>query len=687
MSTKRQRTHGEHVHRETRKNYHQRQRRAVREAFDAANRAVAMGQWSEAHEIMATGLLPLLEQLDVTKAWRDYSGALEGFDRVTFQHYREQGEQLAQRAAGGESDAQSALRTALRSIEVVAAEHGIVDDELRNYATATGYAHQVGVLHKQYEYDHDPEVAIVSDHAGLTKSIYVGETGEGKSTSMDTEVEDRYNAGYKVIDLLDTDELESGVYDIPQKQQVLRDARIEMGMAPDFRESTTLDAPEVEILVPMTPALEGQQLPFDTEDERFTIRPFTIPAPDLTKRALLNFVKTVVSKQQEVAIGTAYEEVRDDRDDWRLCDLADAVDRQRGLADNFKHRVRKLIESLQEKGFIRDQHCDHALDWERIFKDNDTITVFSTMLMREREDKLMVITHLTSSLYHERKLFHDLPPCVGVFRELHELAGHQNVASDDEREKAVQGAFQTEFSYILRKNRHEDLEILADTQDFMDIDKSVRKRFNRAVAFQTQNDAVEELFAMVAGNKGLHKKYAGHVSRNFAKATGTVFGKTGPNGEDGTPFLTPVQFAPPSWHNFDNEQDDTGIEARIRYLDREELRVPPWDVELPGRFAVDDVEYGDESGNEKKDGIKRFANNCVIEDPDSEVRTERVRDAYEQFAEENGYPKASPQSFGQLFPIDCERDRTSPITYVGIQLNPRGQTLLNNAGGSEAVAD
>lgn len=684
---KRQRSHGEHVRRETEKRFHKRQRRAVREAFDAAERAMARASFEHAHDILSGGLIPLLEQLDVTDNWWAYSDDLDGFDRTAFDRYREEGDSLSTSAEDGDHAAQFAIRQAMRSVEAVAADHGIVDDELRNYATALGYSHQVGVLHKQYEYDHDPEVGIVSDHAGLTKSIYVGETGEGKSTSMDTEVEDRYNAGYKVVDLLDTDELECGVYDIPQQQEVLRSAREQMGLSPDFEASEELDSPEIEILVPLTPGLEDEKLPFDTESEAFSVRPFTIPAADLTKRALLNFLKTVVSKQQEVAIGTAFEEVRNEREDWRLRDLADAVDRQRGLHDNFKHRVRKLIQSLQEKGFIRDTQCDYALDWERIFRDDGTITVFSTMLMREREDKLMVITHLTNALYHERKHYHDLPKCVGVFRELHEVAGHQNVASDDAREKAVQSAFRTEFAYILRKNRHEDLEILVDTQDYLDIDKSVRKRFNRAVAFQTQTDAIESLFATVAGDKGLHKRYAGSISRNFGKATGTVFGKTEPNGQDGTKFLTPVEFAPPSWHNFDNERDDTGIEARIRYLDREELRQPPWDVELPGRFEVSDGEYGDESGDDKKTGVKQFADRCIIEDPDAEVRTAKVLEAYNQFATENGYPEASPQSFGQLFPIDCERDRTPPITYVGIQFTPRGQSLLNGGGGAPATAD
>jgi len=304
--------------------------------------------------------------------------------------------------------------------------------------------------------------------------------------------------------------------------------------------------------------------------------------------------------------------------------------------------------------------------------------------MRERQDKLMVISYLTRAIYHKRKNYEDLPDCAGVFRELHEVAGHQNVRSDDAREKAIQKAFRTEFSYILRKNRHEDLELLVDTQDYLDIDNSVRKRFNRAVAFESSSNVVEDLFDQVAGNKWMHKKYGRNVSQNFDKATGTVFGKNGTE----QPFLTPVEFVPPSWHNFDNEEDDTGWQTRVKHLDNEEFRPIDWDTRLPGRLEIHVDDTPSDSGDDSEEkpeqaAIEAFAESCLVHEPDAAVPTHRVRDAYRSFADEADLVEFdTSESFGIWFGrnVDCENDRIGDTQhYVGIELSPEGQSYLRDA--------
>jgi hypothetical protein len=700
------RRYGEHVREQTQQNQRWRRDRVVRQAIEHGNKAMAVDDDAEAARVLAYVILRGLRSRD-TRTLADYHELLSDDPELpwhwhelkSFEDSPETFIAPLEDGARGSFEASQAAETVRRAFEAaesIAAHHGIVEDQLRNYATATGYSLQTGILHKTYEFEHDSEISLVSRRSGLTKTLYNGKTGEGKSTSLDGEVEDRFNSGFKVIDVLDTDELESGVYDIPQQQDVLRDVREEMGLPADFTESDEHDRPNIEILVPLTPGLDGEELPFDTESEQFTARPFTIPASKLSKRSLLGFLKSVVTKQQEVAIGLAYEEVRDEKDDWTLKDLAQKVRRQKGLADNFKHRVTRLLKSLQDKGFIRTQSCPHALDWERIFRDIDTITVFSTSLMREREDKLMVISYLFRALYHERVGLGELPDCVGVGRELHEIVGHQNTRSDDEREKAIQEGIKTELGYILRKNRHESLELIMDTQDILDLDKSIRKRFNRAITFRTQDESLEELFKQVAGNKGAYYNYGDVVSKHWERGVGTVLGNTGPNAVGNTPFLSPVKFAPPSWHNFDNDEDDTGWESRVKYIEREELRAHSWDTSLPDELAIgisedeEPEEGGEGDVDEREQAMNTFAEECILDEPDGAVPAEDVREAFKQFAKENDWPVIdSPQSFGMWFSraVDYNNDRFGGVQhYETITLTPVGESYAFEDSGTEAAA-
>ncbi|MCL9818331.1 hypothetical protein [Natronocalculus amylovorans] len=567
----------------------------IREAIEIGNRALSDGDIEKAALTMDQVILPALKEREGHLHWRGFNKRLRNNDTHewhwdSLKRFVDDSDYYIEQVTGDSVSprSQPVRRTiqAFESVEAVCAMLGIVKDEMRNYAKATGYSIQTGVLYKTYEFNHDREVSIVSRSSGLTKTLFNGETGEGKSASMSADVEDRYNTGFKIVDIVDTDEFENAVYDIPQQQNVLRRVREDMGLPVDFTESSDYKKPQIEVLAPMTPAVTDHRLPYNMDSDEFVIRPFTIPAADLSKRALLGFMGSVVTKQQGVAIGTAYEALRDDKDDWTLRDLASYVDHLEGLADNFKARIRKLLATLQSKGFIRDRDCPHALNWEDIFRDTETITVFSQALMREREDKLMVIAYLTRSLYHARKFHRGLPDCAGVFRELHEIVGHQNARSDDEREKAIQQGIKTELGYIMRKNRHEGLELLCDTQDFTDLDKNVRKRFNRAVSFLTQDDAIKALFENVSGNKAMYHDYGNTVARNFGKGQGTVFGKTGPNADGSTPFLTPVHFAPPSWHVLDTDEADDGLIARTMFYDREELRRPQWNTDIPDRLKV-----------------------------------------------------------------------------------------------------
>jgi len=405
---------------------------------------------------------------------------------------------------------------------------------------------------------------------------------------------------FKIVDLVDTDKVENGVYDLHQQQDVLRDVRERMGLPEDFGGIDEFEQPNIEILVPLTRDIQGQEVPIDPDSGESVVQPFTIAASDLTKRALKHFVAGATSQQQKV-IGTCYDRLENKHDDWTLKQLAEEVLGMEGISDSFKRRSLHQIETLQQTGFVRDKECPHRLDWEQVFRDTDTITSFTTALMEEYDQKLMVMAYLIHSIYHERDDCDNLPPAVGVAREMHEVVPHAQESNGTEREQALQTAIVGELSYILRKQRKQSLEFICDTQDITDLKRGIRKRFNRAVTFQTHEDALEELFDKIVGNKSLFRQYHESIQTNTV-GRGTVLGKTVPNNEDGSAFLSQVQFAPPPWHVFDDDQHDTGLHARVELTD-EEWGSHGWNTRLPDHLELDVDELKREQEHEEDDGV------------------------------------------------------------------------------------
>lgn len=603
-----QRTFGEHVQHQTEKQREYAQREFLRKATDRANRALVLNDYEQLSKMCDRYLLPIMFDTVTMGSLRDREQQLE--DKFSY-HTGD----LYSYAVHGDRDPRT-IRRAFESLESIAMDSGIVDDEMRNYVKATGFQSQMGVMYKLYEYDAGDQAQLISYHSGETKTLYHGETGEGKSTALSTDVADRWRINctgawedgkrrreddIKIIDLIDTDEFENAVYDIPQQQDVLRDIRSRMGLEPDYTTIDGFDRPDIEILVPLTSGLADEELPFEVTDGEVGESPvtgFTVAASDLTKRSLKHFIAGSTPEQRRV-IGTCYDRVEESTDDWTLRDLARELHGLDGISDNFKRRAVRNIEDLQATGFIRDKECPHRIDWERIFRETGTITAFSQSFLDEYDSKLMVLSYLFHSIYHKRGEYSNLPPCVGIGRELHEVAPHSQESNGTDREQALQSSIIGELSYILRKNRHQSLEFIFDTQDITDLKRGIRKRFNRAITFQTHEDAMEELFDKVIGNKSLFRSYRDTVSTSV-KGRGTVLGKTKPNDEDGTDFLAPVQFAPSAWHVFDDDEYDTGLHERVAYLD-EEWRPHDWDTTVPERLQIDSEEIEAEIEAEEKD--------------------------------------------------------------------------------------
>ncbi|AUX09286.1 hypothetical protein AArcSl_1657 [Halalkaliarchaeum desulfuricum] len=571
---------------------------------------------------------------------------------------------------------------ALDALIAIADHEGITED-VSNHAEARGFELPMGRVWSSYEMEYGDEIRIVSRNSGWPKTLFCGDTGQGKSATLDGAVADRYASGMKIVDLVDTDEFESGVYDIPQRQPALRDARRDLELPAGADVMDDFDAPDLEILVPLTPETASMDVPVpegaDVDDS--VVRPFTIPASDLDETTLVSFLTALVSKQQEASIRTAYNAVAEG--DWTLQDLAEQIAKRDDLQDSYQRRVLRLLEDLQSKGFIRDQDCEYAIDWDDIFYDTDTVTAFSVAPLEEI-DQLMVLSYLVRALYDERTSRTELPACAGVARELHEIVPHREEAAADARAEALQGAIASNLSYILRKNRHERLEILADTQDVMDLKKGVRLRFSRFVAFQMPDRSLKSCFEY-AGASGFDSC---RNSIGPEAGVGAVIGMSEAAIEYERDFISPVQFAPAPFHHFDVDEHDSGFDARCDYLD-EDLVPVPWLGSVPDRLCFG---VGDVAGEEIAEGspYQEFAEECLERGPGKTVVKRDVIDAYNNFAEERGYDTVGVRWFLRKFrkqtTDEWELESYSERKYDGVELTQAGQQYLPSGGADTEMA-
>lgn len=664
---------------DTTKNDRWDRRTRIKESINAA--AAALSEYRLDHEraaaIATDQLVPLLlgadedRQLDELKRYRE-----------AFATERPDWDYLAAWAAVEGSLSPAQTESAIHALTAIAEDEGIVSP-VSNHSQALGHSVQIGRLWSTFDWDHGEKVKLVSRNSGMPKTLFCGKTGQGKSATLDTEVEDRFNHGYKIVDLLDTDEFESAVYDIPQKQPDLRDAREEMNLPADFTESDDYDSPKVEIMVPLMPETEDLRIPVD-DDGNTVVKPFTIPASDLDETTLVSFLSALLSKQQEASIRTAYD-AASEADDWTLEDLAAEIRDSDDLGEKFKRRAIRLLENLQNKGVIRDQTNAHSIDWERIFSDTDTITAFSVAPLRDETDQLMVLSYLFNAVYYERKWSRsDLPPCAAVARELHEVVPHREETNDDDRVKALQKAIASNLSYVMKKNRHQQLELLFDTQDFMDLKKGVRKRFSRFVAFKMPTSTLKNVF-QVAGEYGYEKAAK---SIGVEKGEGAVIGVTEPNVTEEVPFLSPVKFAPASFHHFDVDEHNTGFEARVDYLG-ESMTTADWQGDLDEGLSFEvEALLGDESFNP----YQKFTEQCLVTGEGLREPAGAVYDAYTNFVQERGIEPVGKSWFSRKYneavdDVALEQyNNGETIFYEDVSLNQAGNEYLPAGSGGGAPA-
>ncbi len=255
----------------------QRQRRldakraTIREWVDQGSRAVADGNWLQVGLIFRDVLVP---ELEITRRdYPRYNHALRNTDETwapdALQTVSKHIDRYLTAAHQGNLTRKQAhrLTNAFESAVSIAAVDGLIDSTLVSEVPAWEYEHQVGVRHYSptSSADKEPQLIDPDPDAELKATLVTGGQGSGKSTFVETLVEDRMARGHVVVDLLDFVKSENAMYDIEQRQEVLSEIREEMGLDLGFEAH---DPPSVEVYAPLTDGLASSKVPFDRRSYR-----------------------------------------------------------------------------------------------------------------------------------------------------------------------------------------------------------------------------------------------------------------------------------------------------------------------------------------------------------------------------------------------------------------------------------
>jgi hypothetical protein len=589
-----------------------------------------------------------------------------------------------------------AYRRAFESLAALAEWRGVVPSDVQRSVPVQGHELQLGQQQVAPNAGTPSVHRIVDPASHPPVAAFQGLPGFGKTTAMTAAVEDRYAAGKKVVDVADLAELENGLYDLPQSQDGLRDVREELGLPPDFRAADGYDPPDVEILVPLHRGLDDCEVPVraktDDGGTETVVRPFTIPAGEVSRKAL-NLMLSHLTDVQQTYLDRAYQSLAAEGEEWSLRDLADAV-LETDAQDGVKRRIYNTLAALQSAGFIRHSDCDHALDWERVFRDDDTITVFSQSLLEDSAHKFMVLSYIVHSLYHERQQHDSLPSLVAVFRELHGIAPNDATASEDERERELQSGIVAAFQELCSMHRHEDIEVLADTQQIMgQVNKRAREQVERVVSFRSQYGTLKNLFSDMVGLDDDRYHYMNKIARRFETGEAAIIGKTGMDSD----LEMTISWAPPMCHHLDQQDGHgSGWRARVALSKRydcvptEEFDDAPWDPTVPEALQFERLELEEEELD-----VQTFVEACLQPSEGDRVTADRVDSTARSWANHNDTDAPSRKALGMAIKkvydgVNSYRERQDGEKvrfYDGLTLSPTGHRFTDDNTDATATAD
>jgi hypothetical protein len=625
-------------------------RQSLQRWCDLGHEALVTREWELLHAICDAELLPrietaprvlratarLAEEADRPfdgQALRQYAQRCDGSAHVDVHPGVDVDETTLQNVESGVESvpvSEATLAVSFRSIYTLLAVAGRVDTQAKSVVPALEYEHQVGERYYSALSPGSKQVELIErdSDADLEATLFTGGQGSGKSTSVETIVEDRIARGHKIIDLMDFTKAENTMYDVPPRDLELQEIRAEMGLDVGFQEH---DPPRVEVRVPLTPGIEEMQLPFDTEREEWVVKPFVVAASDLSYRQLV-MVLPHVTKTHEQHLRAAYQTLDQSRDNWSLADLARTVRDETNASDTLADRIERSLETAQNKAFVRDKNApeEFQLNWNEIMMDTDAITSFSLFPIREKSDKLLLASYLLDGMYEARNDLHrtfslrDYPPVTCVIRELHQIV--PSSTSPQEAEATIENYMVDTMSELLALVRHANIEFLCDTQKFkQQLSSDVSKLFTRIFAFGGQRPDIKKVFQTRIGSNTANEQ-APKVAKYGDGKCAVVSG-------DG--YSMPIQMAPPRCHHLDAKSDGNGLRFRSEHPTlNEDLRDVPWDTSIPPRLRFDNVDPSP---------IAEFWYQCVRQTQNGEgwVLRETMHEAYTKWAEANDKPPKS----------------------------------------------
>ncbi len=612
-------------------------RQRVKTAIDDGHKAQSKGEYDQLAQVIAGGLLPALEidrwslwQYDEQLAYSPYGWDMaavtqffENQDRYLTPEGEDATEWLAARSNRGETareHRQRILDTVFESLESAAIVEGHLPSKLEKKQSVFEYSHQVGERYLRADSSAGGDLETIDPDDDWKATLLAGGQGSGKSTASGTLIEDRYSIGNKVVDLVDLSKAENVTHDI-EDQSKLSQFREEMGLDVGFEE---FDQPDIEILVPLTRELEDARVPTNVETGEPVVTPFTIPASELTYRQLVMLLPHT-TEVQEQHLRSAHERLSRERSDWSLSDLARAVRDDPKAGEKISDRIESSLRTVQNKSFIRDGECEHKLEWGPIMKDAETITAFTLFQIRERIDKLLIISYLIDSLYDARHkllrqgLLPEFPALTCVMREMHQVAPRNK--AEQSSESTIEGVMVDNLSDLFALMRHVNMEVIADTQKFhRQLHPSISSLFHRVYAFGGQKPDIEKIFkTRVNPNGNPAQKVADYENGECALVSGSIGG-----------YKMPIKFAPPRHHHLDAQEDGDGFTFRTKVLKDEEMKPSPWDASVPDRLLFTD---------ESDDPVIKFFEKFLTytgNETDYTVK-EEITDAYNDWADVNGY--------------------------------------------------
>jgi len=663
--------YGEYHREQAEREQQWRRREVIRQSVRHVNRRLAGGDYAAAARICRERLAPALD-VDVW-ALDEYHDALaksplawdwEAINRFLdgpgrWQRLASAGVEdvtalkrtMAKGGLPAEVDAKRVIHHAAKSLESIAVAQGSISATLTQSSAVLGYTLQLGQQWHGWEFDNDDEVEIVNPDLHPPFTMCIGDPGNGKSTAVETLAEDAYQAGQKIIDLVDFSELENAVYDVESRDDELRSIRENYGLPASFDEAEEYDRPHLEILHPLCEEFCEAHLPYDEDGDRWVATPFVIPVADLD-HSDLKAILGDLSPSQEIALDQALAALDDDAD-WSLQDLAEEV-RLTASNEGVKRRLLTRLDTLNSKGFFATSEHEHAIDWDRIFRDTRTITVFSCSMLDQTEHKLMAVTYLMSAIFDAREpdspgpestATSDYPTAMLVGRELQKVApSDRKMKGNTNTEQRLKSRLISHVQKLGEERRHVDLGISADTQQWVQVNKGIRENVDRVVMFKLGSGAAAGVFSDMAG-KGA-ESYADRVS-GFDKGEACVLGAQWLS--TGRDFEMPITWIPPLCHHLDAEDDDQpdGWRARQRYKDGESLEPSPFDIDVESIDAGGD---DDDPAEITPDGFEGFADlvRYTGNDEDRLVKAD-VYAAYCEYAERHGLEDLHKKVFGRHF--------------------------------------